>query len=127
MKVYIIFKSFSSMKCVSVVSVAKHGIISTLMFQIDFFKWAFSQGTADLPETYYAMEQCRVLHVTFMQQENSAFTMSAILLTLCKPHIPEALSVSFSQITPGSISFYHYPRTALMSPQPSTSAHVCWA
>lgn len=37
MKVYIIFKSFSSMKCVSVVSVAKHGIISTLMFQIDFF------------------------------------------------------------------------------------------
>lgn len=52
------------MKCVSVVSVAKPGIISTLMFQIDFFffKWAFSQGTADLPETNYASEQCRVLH-----------------------------------------------------------------
>ena len=40
-KVYIIFKSFSSMKCVSGVSVAKHGIISTVMLQIDFF---FSNG-----------------------------------------------------------------------------------
>lgn len=28
--------------------------------------------------------------------------MSAILLTLCEPHILEALSTSFSQITPGS-------------------------
>ena len=36
-KVYIILKSFSSMKCVSGVSVAKHGIISNVMVQIDFF------------------------------------------------------------------------------------------
>ena len=41
-RVYIIFKSFSSMKYVSGVSVAKHGIISTIMLQIDFF--FFSNG-----------------------------------------------------------------------------------
>lgn len=35
------FKSFSSMKCVFVVSVAKHRIISTLMFPIDFFQMGF--------------------------------------------------------------------------------------
>lgn len=31
------------MKCISVLSVAEHGIIPTLMFRIDFFffKWAF--------------------------------------------------------------------------------------
>lgn len=50
------------MKCAFEVSVAKHGII--FYFNISdwfFFKWTFSWGTADLPETNYMSEWCRML------------------------------------------------------------------
>lgn len=62
------------MKCVFVVSVAKHGIISTLMFPIDFFfQMGFFHDTVDLPETNYTSEQCRMLHekLTFRSYNNS--------------------------------------------------------
>lgn len=50
------------MKCVFVVSVAKHGIISTLMFPIDFF---FQMGffhetllTSQKPITHQSSAEC---------------------------------------------------------------------
>lgn len=49
------------MKCVSVVSVAKHGIISTLMFQIDFFSNGFFQRallTSQKPIMHQSSAEC---------------------------------------------------------------------
>lgn len=124
------------MKPVFVVSVAKHGIISTLMFPIDFFfKWPFfffSWETVDLPETNYTSEQCRMLHekLTFRsynnshtQQENSPFTVNSILQNICKPHILEVHSASFCRITPKPSIFYHSHYMVLISPWLFTFAH----
>lgn len=49
------------MKCISVLSVAEHGIIPTLMFWIDFFffQMGFYHSTADLPESNSTLEWCR--------------------------------------------------------------------
>ena len=83
-KVYIILKSFSSMKCVSGVSVAKHGIISNVMVQIDFF-FFFQMGffvrhcwpPGNQLHTRAALMQHEKLTFKelkqFTQQENSPF------------------------------------------------------
>lgn len=60
-----------------------------------------------------------------MQQENSVLTTNAILLTVCEAHILEALSASFSQITPEPYILLFSPYGPDF-PQLSTFAHGCW-
>lgn len=106
MKVCIIFKSFSSMKCVSVVSVAEHRIISTLMLPIDFFSnglFCEAPLTSQKPILHQSSAECYMKSQP-SRSYNSSHTKTVLLWGYYSPR-PSASHVFWKSSPLPSVRF----------------------